>query len=113
MSELSGKTCEACRADAPSVSKSEIDELMLQLDNWDVVEQQQIPQLRKVFSFKNFVEAIAFTNQVGEMAEAEGHHPALTTEWGRVEVRWWTHKIHGLHKNDFICAAKTDDLYSS
>ncbi len=116
MSELSKKACEACHIDAPMVNKSEIDELMLELDSWDIIEQkqqQQIPQLRKAFSFKNFVEALAFTNSIGRMAEVEGHHPALTTEWGAVEVRWWTHKIHGLHKNDFICAAKTDAIYKN
>ncbi len=63
------------------------------------------------FKFKNFVQSLEFTNQVGALAEAEGHHPALLTEWGRVTVTWWTHKIKGLHRNDFIMAAKTDQLF--
>jgi 4a-hydroxytetrahydrobiopterin dehydratase len=67
----------------------------------------------RAFKFKNFTEALAFTDQVGEIAEEEGHHPALFTEWGKVTVRWWTHKIGGLHENDFIMAAKTDRLYDS
>ena len=63
------------------------------------------------FKFKNFVQALEFTNQVGRLAEEECHHPALLTEWGRVTVTWWTHKIKGLHRNDFVMAAKTDELY--
>ena len=69
--------------------------------------------LERVFKWKNFVQALAFTNRVGELAEEEGHHPALLTEWGKVTVTWWTHKIKGLHRNDFIMAARTDQLYSS
>jgi 4a-hydroxytetrahydrobiopterin dehydratase len=67
-------------------------------------------RLERAFKFKDFAEALAFTIKVGEIAEAEGHHPALLTEWGRVTVTWWTHKIRGLHRNDFIMAAKTDHL---
>ena len=68
-------------------------------------------QLERAFKFRTFAQALAFTNKVGEVAELEGHHPALLTEWGKVTVTWWTHKIRGLHKNDFICAAKTDELF--
>ncbi len=64
--------------------------------------------MREPFSFNNFGEALEFTNKVGKVAEAEGHHPAILTEWSRVTVSWWTHKIRGLHRNDFIMAAKTD-----
>ena len=60
----------------------------------------------------NFVEALAFTNAIGALAEAAGHHPALTTEWGRVTVGWWTHAIGGLHRNDFVMAAKTAERYA-
>jgi pterin-4a-carbinolamine dehydratase len=70
------------------------------------------PGLQRVFKFKNFAQALDFTNKVGDLAEAEDHHPALTTEWGKVTINWWTHKIRGLHRNDFIMAAKTDGLYS-
>ena len=70
-------------------------------------------RLRRVFSFDDFAQALEFTEAVGEVAEAEGHHPALLTEWGRMTVSWWTHKIKGLHRNDFIMAAKTDELYQS
>lgn len=113
MEPLKSKSCEACRVGAPTVPADEITELMEQLPGWGLIEQSSIPQLQKQFTFTNFMEALAFTQAVGEMAEAEGHHPALLTEWGSVEVRWWTHKIKGLHQNDFICAAKTDSLYAS
>jgi 4a-hydroxytetrahydrobiopterin dehydratase len=69
-----------------------------------------VPRLVRIFRFPNFREALAFTVRVGELAEEEGHHPALLTEWGRVTVSWWTHKIRGLHRNDFIMAAKTDAI---
>jgi 4a-hydroxytetrahydrobiopterin dehydratase len=75
------------------------------------VERDGVKRLERTFGFRNFAEALAFTDKVGERAEVEGHHPALLTEWGRVTVTWWTHKIGGLHQNDFIMAAKTDELY--
>ncbi len=108
--ELIQQKCEACRVDAPRVPDGEIEGLLNALSDWQVVDKKGISQLLKVYEFKNFVEALAFTNQVADIAEAEGHHPALLTEWGKVTVRWWTHKIGGLHRNDFVMAAKTDLL---
>ncbi len=67
-----------------------------------------IKRLERAFRFKNFAEAVAFTNRFAKTAEEEGHHPAILTEWGKVTVTWWTHKIRGLHQNDFIVAAKTE-----
>jgi 4a-hydroxytetrahydrobiopterin dehydratase len=83
---------------------------MQQLPDWQIRNQDGVDQLTRAFVFKNFSQALEFTNRVGELAEAEGHHPAILTEWGRVTVSWWTHKIGGLHRNDFIMAAKTDRL---
>jgi 4a-hydroxytetrahydrobiopterin dehydratase len=77
---------------------------------WQLLEREGIARLERVFHFPSFADALAFTNRVAALAEAEGHHPALLTEWGRVTVTWWTHKIRGLHRNDFIMAAKTDVL---
>lgn len=108
MTELSKQVCEACLPDAPKVSDEDAKTLLNNLDGWLIVQKKGIPQLLKTYDFPNFVDAIAFTNKVGEIAEAEGHHPAILTEWGRVTVRWWSHKIEGLHKNDFIMAARTD-----
>lgn len=111
MSKLTEQSCEACRADAPQVTDSEKQDLIRELPDWDIVELDDEPQLRRQFKFKNFAEAQAFTNTVADMAEEEGHHPALLLEYGKVTVRWWTHKIGGLHKNDFIMAARTDQAY--
>ena len=111
MTDLNKQTCEACRAGAPQVDEAELAELIKEIPDWNPIVKNEIMQLERQYKFKNFQEAIAFTNRVGDMAEAEDHHPALLTEWGKVTVTWWTHKIRGLHKNDFICAAKTDELF--
>jgi 4a-hydroxytetrahydrobiopterin dehydratase len=110
MSTLQESQCTACRADAPRVTEEEIAELKLQIPEWQIIDRDGVPQLERVFRLRNFAEALAFTNKIGALAESEGHHPAILTEWGRVTVTWWTHKIHGLHRNDFIMAAKTDRL---
>jgi len=111
MEALSEIRCVACRKDAPPVTEAEIAELHPQVSEWEIAEEGGIKKLRRVFRFDDFAEALAFTNALGEVAEAEGHHPALLTEWGRTTVTWWTHKIKGLHRNDFIMAAKADELY--
>ncbi len=103
--------CVACRRDAPTVTAAEIAELHPQIPDWEIVEDEGIKQLRRTFSFDDFATALSFTDAVGKLAEEEGHHPALLIEWGRTTVTWWTHKIKGLHRNDFIMAAKTDEVY--
>jgi 4a-hydroxytetrahydrobiopterin dehydratase len=108
MVDLSAERCEACRPGAPAVNDAEVADLLRQLAGWSVIERAGVRQLERVFTFPDFAQALAFTNRVGALAEAAGHHPALLTEWGRVRVRWWTHAIHGLHRNDFIMAARTD-----
>jgi len=107
---LVGMKCVACRGDEPPLSEAEIARYRLEVPQWNLVERDGILRLERTFKFKNFAQALAFTNQVAALAEAEGHHPALLTEWGQVTVTWWTHKIKGLHRNDFIMAAKTDQL---
>jgi 4a-hydroxytetrahydrobiopterin dehydratase len=108
---LSAQKCVACNRDAPTLTDAEIEEMHPRIPDWELLELEGVKQLRRVFGFRDFAEALAFTNAVGEIAEEEGHHPALLTEWGRTTVAWWTHKIKGLHRNDFIMAAKTDELY--
>ncbi len=108
---LAGNKCEACRADAPPLSVTERETLLPQIPRWSVVEINGIEQLKRVFKFDDFVSAQAFTNKVADLAEKEGHHPAILLEWGRVTVRWWTHKIRGLHRNDVIMAAKCDRMH--
>ena len=110
MGKLTSEKCVACRRGAPAVTAAEISELKPQIPDWDLVERDGIPRLERVFHFPDFAQALVFTDRVGALAEEEGHHPALLTEWGRVTVTWWTHKIRGLHRNDFIMAAKTDSL---
>jgi 4a-hydroxytetrahydrobiopterin dehydratase len=103
--------CTACRGDEPTLTDAEIDELRPQVSEWQVVEREGVKRLERSFGFENFAQALAFTDRVGEQAEEEGHHPTLLTEWGRLTVTWWTHKIGGLHQNDFIMAARTDELF--
>ena len=110
MEPLLKEKCTACRRDSPRVTEAEIQELQPQIPEWKLVERDGIERLERVFLFANFAEALDFTNRIGALAEEEGHHPAILTEWGRVTVGLWTHKIRGLHRNDFIIAAKIDSL---
>jgi 4a-hydroxytetrahydrobiopterin dehydratase len=105
--------CEACRAGAPVVTDMEMVLFQPQVSEWQIIERDGVKQLERVFQFPDFMQALAFTNRVGAIAEAEGHHPALLTEWGKVTVTWWTHTIKGLHRNDFIMAAKSDEAYAA
>ena len=93
------------------MKQREIVKLHRQTPNWRVKQISGIKRLERDFKFPDFARALAFTYRVGRIAEAQGHHPAIVTEWGSVTVSWWTHKIEGLHVNDFIMAAKTDKLY--
>lgn len=110
MKELAQQKCVACRGTEPALTDAQIAELRPQIHDWQVKEVDGVKRLERVFKFKNFAQALEFTNKVGAAAEAEDHHPLLITEWGRVTVNWWTHKLRGLHQNDFIMAAKTDEI---
>jgi len=112
MKDLAQQKCVACRGTEPTLTEDQIAELQPQVSEWQVKEVGGMKRLERVFKFKNFAQALDFTNKIGAIAEEENHHPLLITEWGRVTVQWWTHKIGGLHQNDFIMAAKTDELYS-
>jgi 4a-hydroxytetrahydrobiopterin dehydratase len=110
---LATEKCEACRADSPRVSEAEAQDLLREVPEWQIVEQGGVQRLQRVFRFNDFVSALSFTNAIGRVAEDAQHHPLLITEWGRVTVQWWTHAIGGLHRNDFILAARTDQLLTS
>ena len=110
MTTLSQASCEACRIGAPTVSDNEATELLQQIPEWTLIEVDGIKQLQRQYKFKNFVLAMAFANELAEISEAEGHHPGILVEWGKVTVTWWSHSIKGLHRNDFVMAAKTDSL---
>lgn len=107
MSELAGKQCVPCRGGVPALEGEELQSLVRQLGNgWRVVEGHH---LEKLFEFSDFVDALAFTNRVGVLAEEQGHHPDIYLAWGKVRITIWTHKIDGLTESDFIFAAKSDE----
>ena len=108
--DLTKNRCEACRIDAPVLTDKEIEQLLPQIPSWIVSEQDGIKKLIRSYAFLNYEDSVKFTNEVANLAEQEDHHPEIILEWGKVTVVWWSHKIMGLHKNDFICAAKTDSI---
>ncbi len=103
-------SCEACRPDAPKLTEEEAERYLSQLSGWQLVTRDAIPMLEKRYGFSDFKQALAFTNSVGGIAEEVGHHPELFTEWGAVTVRWWSHKIKGLHELDFAMAKRCDNV---
>ena len=108
MSELAEKECIPCKGGIPPLKGQALAELLRKLgNNWAVINEHH---LEKEFTFKNFREALAFTNKVGELAEEQGHHPDIHLSWGKVRITIWTHKIDGLTESDFIMAAKIDQL---
>ena len=109
MNDLSSQSCEACQIDAPKVPQDQIQILLSEINGWVLIE-EPINKIQKVFSFKSYKDSVDFSNKIASLADDEDHHPQIVLEWGKVTVIWWSHKIEGLHKNDFICAAKTDKL---
>ncbi len=110
MTKLLSQHCEACHRDAPHATEAEIADYLPQIPEWEIIEEGFMKRLQRVYRFENFADALAFTVRVGELAESERHHPSLLTEWGSVRVTLFTKKIKGLHRNDFVMAAKTDRL---
>lgn len=108
---LGAEKCEACRADSPRAEATERDELLGHIEGWQVIVVDGVEQLHRQYTFKDFAAALRFTNAVGAIAEQEDHHPTILTQWGSVDVSWWTHTIRGLHRNDFIMAARCDDQF--
>ncbi len=109
MSGLAEKNCVPCRGGVPALQGTELASYQSQVNNWNVIEEHHI---EREFSFPNFVDALQFTNQVGELAEQEGHHPDIYLAWGKVGIKIWTHKINGLTESDFVLAAKIDRLHA-
>lgn len=112
MAKLASETCVACRRDSPRATDADIAELHPQIPDWTLADADGVPRLRRAFKFADFSGALEFASALGRAADAEGHHPRIVLEWGSVGVDWWTHKIRGLHRNDFIMAAKTDAMYA-
>lgn len=111
MNDLASDSIVMHARDAMPLTTTEQVPLLQLVPMWIVNDESGIAQLQRIFSFRNFVEALQFANAVGAKAEEANHHPALTIEWGKVQVAWWTHTIKGLHRNDFIMAARCDALY--
>ncbi|MBP2678104.1 MAG: pterin-4-alpha-carbinolamine dehydratase [Deltaproteobacteria bacterium] len=106
--ELSDKRCVPCRGGIQAMGAEEAGRLISQVSGWTLEEETK--GIRREFRFRNFADAMGFARQVGEIAEAEGHHPDLSVGWGYCTVRFRTHSIRGLHENDFIMAAKVNRL---
>ncbi len=109
--ELAARECVPCKGGVPPLKGAEIDALLQQTgDGWKVIEEHH---LEKEFRFKDFRQALDFTNRVGAMAEEQFHHPDIYLAWGCVRVVIWTHKIDGLTESDFVFAAKTEELFEA
>jgi len=112
MTQLSAQHCQVCNKDTLPIAHSLLTQYLNDIPLWQLSNVDGSQCLQRIFKFKNFANAMTLSNKIAEIAEQQGHHPALLTEWGKVTVRWWTHSIGGLHMNDFIMAAKTEQLYS-
>lgn len=107
MADLAERQCVPCRRGVPPLAGTEIDELLGELQGWQVIDQHH---LQKLYPFKDFRETLTFVNRIGELADAQGHHPDICFGWGKADVTIWTHKINGLTESDFVLAAKIDKL---
>lgn len=111
--DLATLPLERCRKGTPELDGARCQELLRSLPGWQLVELGGIRQLQRSYSFPDFATALRFTNAIGALAEAADHHPALLTQWGQVQVNWWTHTVRGLHLNDFVLAARCDEAYAA
>lgn len=109
--DLAQLHCAPVSSHSLRLNQAEIDQRLTLLPGWQPIAKDGELRLEKIFKFKDFSQAVTFTNQVAQAAEEEDHHPALLTEWGKVTITWWTHTLKGLHQNDFIMAAKTEQIY--
>lgn len=110
MTILAQTVCKPCASDAQPLTEKACQAYLKELPEWQIVEHDGIIKLTRHFTFRDFASALTFTHRVGDIAEQAGHHPVITTQWGKTTVEWWTHKINGLHINDFILAARTDEV---
>lgn len=114
MSEkLQHQQCQPCSGDAPHASQAEREEYLAQLPGWEIIQVGGADKLKKTFKFDGYPPCLDFVREVGNLAESADHHPEMTIEWGKVTVIWWTHTINGLHRNDFIMAARTEEACDS
>lgn len=113
MNNLLSENCVKVGKGTAALPINEASALLASIPGWEITDRNGTPSLVKSYKFPNFAAALSFTNRVGQQAEDQDHHPAILTEWGRVTVSWWTHVAHGLHRNDFIMAARTDAVFQS
>jgi 4a-hydroxytetrahydrobiopterin dehydratase len=111
MARLAEMNCQPCEENAPALSEDEIKKLWLEAPMWEVTEEDGMKVLRRTLEFPSYGEALAFTNHIANLAQTANHHPTLITRYRSVTVEWFTHTVKGLHMNDFIMAAKTDESY--
>ena len=111
MNTLAQMHCTPVHATEAVTQGKQLIELHREVPDWHIFAHEGVTSLQRVFAFDGFIDALAFTDAVGALAQEEEHHPAILTEWGKVRVMWWTHSLRGLHPNDFIMAARTDVLY--
>jgi len=108
--KLSDKKCKPCEGGIPKLTSSEIDELNALLESpWEIIDEMKIS---KSFNFKTYLQTMIFVNKIAEIAESEGHHPVLHVHYSKVQAEIWTHAILGLSENDFILAAKIDEVFN-
>ena len=112
MAGLTRESCVPCRGGVPTLDDAETAALLPQVPGWMVAEVGGVKRIQREFTFPDFRTAMDFAVQVGELAEREQHHPDIHLAWGRVTVETWTHKISGLHQNDFILAAKVNEVFA-
>jgi len=110
---LNEKTCVPCQSGAPKLTDEQIIERLKEVSSWRVISEEEELKLFKKFDFVDFEETMYFVNKVAALAEKNGHHPVMLVEFRSLEIWWWTHKISGLHENDFIMAAKTDEILNT
>ena len=112
MDELAQTHCSPVNSESKKLSEDEINQQVKKLSGWLILKKEDELRLEKSFKFQDFHQAVVFTDKIAVEADKEDHHPAILTEWAKVTVSWWTHKVEGLHMNDFIMAAKTDQLFA-
>jgi len=106
--DLINKKCIPCEGGVLPFTKSEAEKLLQEIPGWEL--NRAVQKISREFKFKNFVEALAFVNKVGEISESEGHHPDIKLSYGKVKIEIWTHTIYGLSENDFILATKINNI---
>jgi 4a-hydroxytetrahydrobiopterin dehydratase len=113
MDKLAQERCVPCTGDVPAATAEELDELRLSTPMWEVAEEAGVNRLRRTFEFDTYTDGLIFATRVGRLAQEQDHHPTITIRYKKVDLEWYTHAIRGLHRNDFIMAAKTDESYLS